>query len=88
MSMQKRLVVSLAVSVCLAILLLVSGNRSQSELFFYAQWPGIITIASIFGTHGGGNPIVEEGIWAGVNALAYWPLVFAQRFLIKRKPAG
>jgi hypothetical protein len=56
MSMQKRVIVSLAVSVCLAILLLVLGNRSQSELLFYAQWPGFLTIASIFGMHGGREP--------------------------------
>lgn len=87
MSMQKRVIVSLAVSVCLAILLLVLGNSSQSELLFYAQWPGFLTIASIFGMHGGGNPTVEKSVWAGVNALAYWPLLFALSFLIKTKHA-
>ena len=88
MSMQKRVVVSLAVSVGLAILLLVLGNRSQSELLFYAQWPGFVAVASVFGIHGGWPESAEKSVWAGVNALTYWPLLFALSFLIKTKRAS
>jgi len=88
MRLQNRILLSLAVSIGFAVLLLMLEKHFQSDLFFYAQWPGFITVISIFGVHGGGPELVEETILVGVNALAYWPLVFALSFLIKRKRAS
>jgi hypothetical protein len=88
MRLRNRVLVSLAVSIGLAILLLIVEEFSQSELFFYAQWPGFFVVASVFGMHGGGPEIAKESLWVGVNALAYWPLLFALSFLIKTKRPG
>ena len=85
MRLRNRVLASLAVSIGLAILLLILENFFRSELFFYAQWPGFIAVVGIFGMHGGGPEIVEGILLVGTNALAYWPLMFALSFLIKRK---
>lgn len=79
---------ALAVTIGLAILLLILEKHSRSEILMYAQFPGFIVFASIFGVHGGSNEIVEKSVWVGANALVYWPLIFALSFLIKRKRAG
>ena len=88
MRLQNRVLLSLTVSIGLAILLLILGDLSQSELLFYAQWPGFITVASVFGIHGGWPEVAEKGVWVAANALAYWPIVFALSFLVKKKYTG
>lgn len=87
MRLQNRVLLSLAVSIGLAVLLLILGEHSQSEVLMYAQWPGFITFASIFGVHGDYNGIAEKSVWVGANILVYWPLVFALSFLITKKRA-
>jgi len=88
MRLRNRVLVSLAVSIVFAVLLLILTEHFRSELLMYAQFPGFITFASIFGVHGGYNEIAEKSVWVGTNALVYWPLVFALSFLIKRKRAS
>lgn len=88
MRLPTRILLSLVVSIGLAILLLVLTKHFPSKLFMYAQWPGFIAFASLFGVHGGYNEITEKSVWVGANALVYWPLLFALSFLIKRKRAG
>jgi hypothetical protein len=88
MRLPNRVLLSLAVSIGLAILLLILEQHFQSELLFYAQFPGFITLASIFGVHGGYNEILEKSVLVGANALVYWPLLLALSFLIKTKRAG
>lgn len=88
MRLRNRVLLSLAVSIVLAILLLILEGHFPSDLLMYAQFPGFITFALIFGVHGGYNEIPEMSIWVGANALVYWPLMFTLSFLIKRKRAG
>ena len=37
---------------------------------------------------GGWPESAEKSVWAGVNALTYWPLLFALSFLLKTKRAS
>jgi hypothetical protein len=83
---RKRLLLSLLVSIVIAVLLVIAGQMSHSKGLLVAQMPGLGAFAMIWGIHSSFTP-VAWAVWIAANALVYWPIIFALSFLIRNKPS-
>ncbi len=81
----QRFTFSLLVSVGVSALLFVLLVVTRSKFIFLLQLPGFYASASIWGIHSAPtNEAVGALVFGWVNAIAYWPFVFAFSFLFKR----
>ena len=86
MSIRQRLTLSLLGSTGLSILLLVVLLLTHSRLIFLLQFPGYCASVSLWGVHSSpGNAALGALVFGWVNAIAYWPVVFACSFFLQRK---
>jgi hypothetical protein len=89
--MRKRVLVSLAVSVVISVLLFSLQRATDCKILFVLESPGFFAHVFVWGIHSGPkHPLVGLLLFGGVNALAYWPVVFGLSFLVRRnnsKPA-
>jgi hypothetical protein len=88
MSIRKRFTLSLLISVGLSILFLIVLLLTRSELIFLLQLPGYYASVSLWGVHSGpSNAALGALVFGWVNAIAYWPFVFACTFFFRRNPS-
>ena len=88
MSVRQRLTLSLLVSVGLSILFLVVLLLTRSKVIFLLQFPGYYASVSLWAVRSGpSNAALGALVFGWVNAIAYWPFVFACTFFFKRNPA-
>jgi hypothetical protein len=88
MSIGRRFTLSLLVSIGLSILFLILLLLTHSRFMFLLQFPGYYASASLWGVHpGSSNAAVAALLFGWVNAIAYWPIVFACSFCFKKNPS-
>lgn len=88
MSVRQRFTISLLVSVGLSILFLIVLLLTHSKLIFLLQFPGYYASVFLWGVHSSpGYAALGALVFGWVNAIAYWPFVFACTFFFKRNPS-
>lgn len=86
MQLRKRLLLSLAAGVTLAVLLFVALTLSRAEALMWPQYAGLLAIVLTWGPHGGPQAEwVEYAVWVAADTVVYWPILFCASFLVWKK---
>ena len=86
MTLRKRVLISLIVSIAAAVLLLAVSRAANSNVLFLPQLPGYFASLSIWGVHSGEwNSVAGAIVVSAANALVYWLVVFGLSFLLRNR---
>lgn len=87
MSLSRRNLITLIASILLSTALLILERATESKVLLTLQFPGFFACIRIWAIHSWPeNPAKWMIVFGAVNALVYWPIIFALSFLLVRRP--